>query len=383
MKLRPIALAAATTVFVACNLQDKSDTFQISPNSDDASKIAYMLGVQIGRQTYDIAQNALEFTLDNQEFHEAIGDGAKLVTDSGFQIKYPDSAMMQIAMMMNSRAGAIQAAKAPLPVKKDSTDSAAAPKQPEKPSPMTAEQANKASYLLGVQFGQQFASISKQAEMDLNIDAFRQSIRDARAKAADTAKTLQLPEDTLKAVGQRFQSIMLEKRKAAIEKAKKEEQIVKEKVAGLRGETLSDGTQAKLNYKVGVTGVNVSAKDFEAYAGKNLFVFYFSTTCGHCRKATPDVKALAEQFKDKDIKTVAVASGGNNKRDIRSFIEEHKLDEAAIDVFFDEGREFGELYSDGYVPKVYIVKADGSLSTFKNFEAQKDSITAELSKLAK
>ncbi len=378
-----MALAAAATVLIACNLQDKSDTFKIGQDSDDTAKIAYMLGVQFGRQTYGITQNALEFTLDDREFNNAIVDGAKMVTDSGFKIKYPDSSMMQIVMMMNSRASALQAAKAPLPAKKDSTDSTAAPKLPEKPAPMTAEQANKASYLLGVQFGQQFASISKQAEMDLNIEAFRQSIQDARAKAADTAKALQLSEDTLKAVGQRFQAIMLEKRKAAIEKAKKEEQMVKEKVAGLRGDTLSDGTQAKLNYTVGVTGVNVSAKNFEAYADKNLFVFYFSTTCGHCRKATPDVKALAEQFKDKGIKTVAVASGGNNKRDIRSFIEEHKLDEAAIDVFFDEEREFGELYSDGYVPKVYIVKADGSLSTFKNFEAQKDSIAAELSKLAK
>nr|MCR5028396.1 redoxin [Fibrobacter sp.] len=78
-----------------------------------------------------------------------------------------------------------------------------------------------------------------------------------------------------------------------------------------------------------------------------------------------------------------VASGGNNKRAIRSYMEEFKLEEAGMDVFFDEAREFGELYSDGYVPKAYIVKEDGSLSTFKSFEAQKDSIKAELAKLVK
>ena len=96
----------------------------------------------------------------------------------------------------------------------------------------------------------------------------------------------------------------------------------------------------------------------------------------------PEVKEIANQYRDKGIKTIAMASGGNNKRSIRAFIEEFKLDEAKFDVFFDESREFGELYSDGYVPKAYIVKADGSLMTFKSFEAQKDSIKAELQKLA-
>ena len=169
---------------------------------------------------------------------------------------------------------------------------------------------------------------------------------------------------------------------ALIEKQKEEDAKLQEAIAPLRGDTLADGTQAKLNFKVKATGVNLSAENLEAYSGRPLFVFYFSTTCGHCRHATPEIKEMAKQNLDKGIKTIAVASGGNNKRAIRAFIEEFKLDEAKIDVFFDESREFGELYSDGYVPKVYVVKADGSLMTFKNFESQKDSIKTELGKLA-
>lgn len=382
MKLRAIALAAAATALVACNAQ-KTENVKVGLDAKDEVKIAYLLGTQFGMQLQNISEQQLEFPVDDATFFAAIDDGYKMVKDTAFKIKYSDSVMTTIAMSMNSRARALQASKMPLPPKADSSDTAAAPKAPEKPAPFTAEQSSKASYLLGVQFGAQVASLSEQSALDLCLATFKQSVRDTRANAIDTTKKLQLPQDTLNAVGQRFRDKLLEQRKASIEKQKAEEAKLKEAVAPLRGDTLADGTQAKLNFKVKATGVSVSAENLEAYAGKPLFVFYFSTTCGHCRHATPEVKAIASEFKDKGITSIAVASGGNNKRAVRSYIEEFKLDEAGIDVFFDESREFGELYSDGYVPKVYIVKEDGSLSTFKSFEAQKDSIRAELSKLAK
>lgn len=168
-----------------------------------------------------------------------------------------------------------------------------------------------------------------------------------------------------------------------MEKAKAEEDSLKNVVAPLRGDTLADGTQAKINYKVQVTGMSLDAKNFEAYMGKPLFIFYFSTTCGHCRHATPEIVEIVKKFKDKGITSIAVASGGNNKRDVRAYIDEFKLSEAGLDVFFDESRQFGELYSDGYVPKAYIVKPDGALMSFGNFEGQRDSIQVELGKLAK
>ncbi len=380
MNLKKFAFAAASISLIACNTQVK-DQVNITPDAKDEVKIAYLLGSQAGLQLHNLSQNQLEFSIEEPTFFSAIGDGFKMANDSAFTLKHPDSVMQATANMMNDRSRALYAFKNFKP-QKDSSDTIPV-KAPEKPAPMTTEEQNKASYLLGVQFGTQFAAITKQSALDLDLSAFRQAIRDAQANVSDTTKKLQLSPDTLRVVGERFNHQLQEQRKQAIEKARKEEEAIKEKVANLRGDTLSDGTQAKMNFQVGVTGINLSAKNLEAYSGKPLFIFYFSTTCGHCRHATPEVKKIAESFKDKGIKTIAVASGGNNKRDIRGFIENFKLEEANIDVFFDEGREFGELYSDGYVPKAYIVKEDGSLNTFKNFESQKDSITATLSKLAK
>ena len=380
MKFRTVALMASVAAFVACNSTDKASV-QIGPDAQDDVKTAYMLGSQFGNQLYMVETKQLEFTIDEPEFFSAVDEGYKMVTDSAFKIKYSDSIMVTIAQGMNSRAQSIMAANAPLP-KKDSTDTTVSVKAPAKPDPMSAEQTNRASYLLGVQFGSQFGSIKQQAAVEMNMAAFKQGLKDSRAKAIDTTKQLQLSNDTLQAVSQRLREKILEQRKAMIEKQKEEDAKLQEAIAPLRGDTLADGTQAKMNFKVKATGINLSAENLEAYSGSPLFVFYFSTTCGHCRHATPEIKEMAKQNLDKGIKTIAVASGGNNKRAIRAFIEEFKLDEAKIDVFFDESREFGELYSDGYVPKVYVVKADGSLMTFKNFESQKDSIKTELGKLA-
>lgn len=382
MKFRHFALTATAFALAACNGNSGKNGVEVGLLSSDEIKISYMIGTQFGHQLVGV-QSQLEFTANPTEFESGILDGNRMVRDTvskASPLKYPDSVMNEISGGMRNRAMSIQMAKMPLP-KKDSTDTVKVP-VPEKPAAMTADEANRASYLMGVQFGMQFASISIQANEELNLDAFRLGIKDFGEFAKDSTKALRLPQDSLQSVSVRLRDKILETRKAAIEKQKAEEEAVKKAIEPLRGDTLPDGTQAKMNFKVKASGVSVSAENLEAYAGSPLFVFYFSTTCGHCRHATPEIKEIASAFKDKGIRSIAVASGGNNKRDIRSFIEEYKLDEAGIDVFFDESREFGELYSDGYVPKVYVVKPDGSLMTFKSFEQQKDSIQVELGKLA-
>lgn len=381
MKFRHFALTATAFALAACNGNSERNKVEVGLLSSDEVKISYTVGTQLGNQLKGV-QSQLDFAVKVSEFENGILDGNRMVRDTsatGNSLKYPDSVMNEIARGMQNRAMSIQMAKMPQP-KKDSTDTSKAP-QPEMPAAMTSEEASRASYLMGVQFGAQFASLSEQANMDMNLDAFRQGVWDFEAFAKDSSKALRLPQDSLQAVSMRLRDKILEARKAAIEKQKAEEEAVKKAIEPLRGDTLPDGTQAKMNFKVKASGVNVSAENLEAYAGSPLFVFYFSTTCGHCRHATPEIKEIANAFRDKGIRSIAVASGGNNKRAIRAFIEEYKLDEAKIDVFFDEAREFGELYSDGYVPKVYVVKPDGSLMTFKNFEQQKDSIQVELGKL--
>ena len=83
----------------------------------------------------------------------------------------------------------------------------------------------------------------------------------------------------------------------------------------------------KVNFKVKATKISVDkaiAKDLEnlePFAGKPLFIMYFSATCGHCAHAAPEVLEMAKEFAPKGLITLAVASGGNQKVGIRKFMD--------------------------------------------------------------
>jgi thiol-disulfide isomerase/thioredoxin len=137
---------------------------------------------------------------------------------------------------------------------------------------------------------------------------------------------------------------------------------------------------AKMNFSVKASGITVKGEDLSAFAGKPLLMFYFSATCGHCAHAAPQILEIAKEFAQKGLTTVSIASGGNNKPGIRRFIDDAKFDET-ISVVWDESRQFGELYSDGYVPKVYLVNPDGSYKQYAAFEKEKDDLKKEIAEL--
>lgn len=164
MKLRILALAATVTALVACNAGGgNSGSVKVGLSSDDNVKFSYMLGTQFGMQVNNIGTQ-LELSADDAEFNSGIADGNRVMGDTAFKIKYPDSVMRNISQMMQGRAMALRAANQPLPKPDstaDSTQANVAQQHPAKPAPLSAEKIGKVSYLLGVQFGAQFASIAK------------------------------------------------------------------------------------------------------------------------------------------------------------------------------------------------------------------------------
>jgi thiol-disulfide isomerase/thioredoxin len=238
----------------------------------------------------------------------------------------------------------------------------------------------KFSYMIGVQFAAQFMSIGKQFETEFDVDYFVIGVRESAAKVRDTTKTLTLPEDTLKAVGERFNEKMKAIREAAIKKQQEEQAKLEEEVKALKGETLPNGMPAKINFKVKATGISMKAENLEAFASKPLLIFYFSATCGHCAHAAPQILDIAKEFVPKGLTAMAIASGGNSKPGIRRFTDDAKFDDN-ISVLWDESRQFGELYSDGYVPKVYLVNPDGSYKLYAAFEREKEDLKKEIAEL--
>ena len=400
MKLKKIALGAAALALVACGETQKPVTkvANITPNSTDDQKFAYMLGAQFGLQNFLNLPMRTGQGIDEDVVVQAFRDAIANINDSTAKLQIPQDSLgiinKRIQMTMQERYISTRPDtsvtkgmdEAQIRAYVDSLEKAqpvtAAPevKYTDVKLPQDPSEQQKFSYVIGVQFGNQFYSIGRQFQTDFDPDYFVLGVRDAGKKVRDTTFTLTLSEDSLKAVGNRYTEKMKTIRDEMVKKQQAEEEKLKAEVASLRGDTLANGMPAKMNFKVKASGITVKAEDLTDFAGKPLLVFYFSATCGHCAHAAPQILEIAKEFAPKGLTTVSVASGGNNKSGIRRFIDDAKFDET-INVVWDEARQFGELYSDGYVPKVYLVNPDGTYKQYAAFEKEKEDLKKEIAEL--
>ena len=394
-------LASVAMMLAACDMQGGAQSeAKITPNSTDDQKFAYMLGAQFGLHNFKMIPLQMGEELDEDAVVQGIRDAYKSEKDTNFRLQVEPDTLRDIGFDYNSNARARMASIRPdsamnasfngdqakfraymdsamkaLPVVK-----APAPKNQPVVLGAEATRNQKFSYFIGVQFENQFSSIGAQFQTEFDLNYFVLGLREASANVRDTTVALALPEDSLKAVGERYNEKMKVLREEAIKKAQEAEAKLKEEVKGLRGDTLANGMPAKMNYKVKVTGITNKAENLETWAGKPLMIFYFSATCGHCAHAAPQILDIAKEFAPKGLTTVAVASGGNNKPGIRKFADNAKFDDT-INIVWDESRQFGELYSDGYVPKVYLVNPDASYKEYTAFESEKETLKQEIAAL--
>jgi len=400
MKLKKIALGAAALALVACGEAQKpvAKVAAVTPNSTDDQKFAYMLGAQFGLQNFTNlpwqAGEGIDEDVVVQAFRDAFGN----LNDSTVKVQLPQDSLAAVSRrIQNSMRDRYVKTQPDTNVTKGMTDeqirayvdslrkalpvTAAPAVKNEKVTLLAdASEQQKFSYLVGFQFANQFYNIGRQFQKQFDGDYFVLGVRDAGKKIRDTTFTMVLPDDTLKAVGERYNEKLKAIHEEIVKKAKEDEEKLKAEVAGLRGDTLANGMPAKMNFKVKASGITVKGENLSQFAGKPLLMFYFSATCGHCAHAAPQILEIAKEFAPKGLTTAAIASGGNNKPGIRRFIDDAKFDET-ISVMWDEARQFGELYSDGYVPKVYLVNPDGTYKQYAAFEKEKEDLKKEIAEL--
>ena len=399
MKLKKIALGAAALALIACGEAQKpvAKVAAITPNSADDQKFAYMLGAQFGLQNFSNLPWQTGESIDEDVVVQAFRDAYGNLKDSTVKVQLSQDTLAAVSKRIQNTMRERYFKTQPDSSAKDLNDEqrralvdslrkalpiSAAPevKNANVTLPADASEQQKFSYLVGFQFGNQFYSIGRQFQTEFDGDYFILGVRDAGKKLRDTTYAMVLPDDSLKAVGDRYNEKLKTIREEMMKKAQAEEEKLKAEVSSLRGDTLANGMPAKMNFSVKASGVTVKGEDLSAFAGKPLLMFYFSATCGHCAHAAPQILEIAKEFAPKGLTTAAIASGGNNKPGIRRFIDDAKFDET-ISVMWDEARQFGELYSDGYVPKVYLVNPDGTYKQYAAFEREKDDLKKEIAEL--
>lgn len=399
MKLKKIALGAAALALVACGEAQKpvAKAAAIALDSADDQKFAYMLGAQFGLQNFSNLPWQTGEGIDEDATVQGFRDALANLNDTTAKLQLPQDTLAAVSRRIQGNMRERYFKTQPDSTAKDLSDeqrralvdslrkalpinAAPAIKNEKVTLQANASEQQKFSYLVGVQFGNQFYSIGRQFQTDFDGEYFVLGIRDAGKRVRDTTFKMVLSDDSLKAVGDRYNEKLKTIREEMTKKQQAEEEKLKAEVASLRGDTLANGMPAKMNFSVKASGITVKGEDLSAFAGKPLLMFYFSATCGHCAHAAPQILEIAKEFAPKGLTTVSIASGGNNKPGIRRFIDDAKFDET-ISVVWDESRQFGELYSDGYVPKVYLVNPDGSYKEYVAFEREKEDLKKEIAEL--
>lgn len=396
---RSILFLLILALLVACGTKENKTAATISLNSTDDQKFSYMLGAQFGRQAFRMIPRQMGYELIEDFTIQGVVDAALAYKDSTLTLQLSNDSMdavgMRFSEIAKERANKTRPDSAtmanmdrklirqhvdsllstlPIVAAKPGTGSAVKVLD-------TSSDIEKFSYMLGTQFGTQFGMIGTQLDVSLSVDLFKAGVIDGARVTRDSSSQFQLPEDSLRAIGRRFSEKGRALQQDAQKKAMEEQAKIKEKAAALVGDTLSDGTPAKINFTIPISALNSKIKTLESFANKPLFIFYYSTTCGHCRHAAPKVEEFAGKYKAEGLTTLAITSGGNTKKSIRQFSDDLKIKN--MEIVLDEERLFGELYGDGYVPKFYLVNPDGTYKRYASFDDDINSIEADVKALLK
>jgi peroxiredoxin len=103
-------------------------------------------------------------------------------------------------------------------------------------------------------------------------------------------------------------------------------------------------------------GKSVSLND---HKGKVVMLEFFTTWCGPCQMAAPELQSLHERYKDRGLVLLAVSMdvGSKARSAVASFRKEHGL---AYPVLMDTG-EVSRLYGVFTIPTSFIIDKNGTV----------------------
>lgn len=119
-------------------------------------------------------------------------------------------------------------------------------------------------------------------------------------------------------------------------------------------------------------GSPVSLKDFR---GKLVFLNFWATWCGFCRKEMPSIERLWQKFKEEDfvILAVDVEEGGDW---VRPFVEENGY---TFPILLDPTGEVAYTYRIPQLPTTYLIDPEGMI--FAGIGQERDWATEDVFEL--
>lgn len=226
MKKRIIALCVASLALFACEMKQQplEPKVRVDASTTDDQKFSYMLGVQFGGPSFENIAMRLGEYFDVDYLAQGIVDNVKAQKDTSFKVQIPADSMRSLdsrfaevsakrtdlarpdsatEMSFNGDYSKLRAyvdsVMKTLPIKRPAVVTYGEVKLSEKSTDM-----QKYSYVMGIQLQVMFHGVEKQFNQDFDGEYFLQGVRDACMNILDTSFAVQMLNDSIKAVNDRY-----------------------------------------------------------------------------------------------------------------------------------------------------------------------------------
>lgn len=121
------------------------------------------------------------------------------------------------------------------------------------------------------------------------------------------------------------------------------------------------------DYGINIKPIEPKSASLLPFKGKNLFIFFFSVNCSHCKKAAPHIEKLAKELSPDSLNFVAVATEHSPVKKIPEFRKNTGL---TLPVFYDHLRAFSNAYGAGTVPIFTLINKKGNYFQLISFSGE-------------
>ena len=134
-----------------------------------------------------------------------------------------------------------------------------------------------------------------------------------------------------------------------------------------RMSAISRAEEKRMNALVGTPAPDFEVSDMEGnhiklsdLKGQIAVVNFWFTNCKYCRKEMPELNAIVEDYKDKPVKFIAIAT--DNKEELDRFLKFYSFDYRIV----PDGQSVVNTYKVLLFPSHLVVDQEGNITYFKS-----------------
>jgi peroxiredoxin len=105
-------------------------------------------------------------------------------------------------------------------------------------------------------------------------------------------------------------------------------------------------------------GLNGEKVQLKALKGRIIFLNFWATWCGPCKKEMPSMEVLYQQFKERNFVFLTISLDFGGQEPVRKFIENHRYQ---FPVLLDSSGKTLDLFEINKIPTTLIIDKNGKM----------------------